>query len=83
MAAIAAMRHDPVIRAFYERLVARRQALEGRDRGVHAPAAHHPQRDAARSDCVERSATHPPGGEYLTFKTVAIPSLGSSIARVA
>ena len=47
MAALVASRHNPVIRAFYQRLRRRRQSQEARAHRRHAQAPGDPQRHAA------------------------------------
>jgi transposase len=73
MAAIVAMRHNPVIRAFYERLVSAGKPKKVAIRGVHAQAAYDPQCHAARPSHMERNSTPQPGCQRLTLKTVANP----------
>jgi transposase len=75
MAALVATRFNPVIARFYQRLLGSRQAQEARLGGLHAQAAHYPQRDVARPA---------PMATRLTRKTVAqaVSSGNSSVTRV-
>ena len=50
MGALAAVKWDPVIKAFYERLPGRRQTKEGRVDRVYAPATDDSQCDDSTSD---------------------------------
>ena len=62
MATLVAVRHNPVLRAFYQRLRGR-QTQEGRPRRRHAQTAHDRQRDDQTSDSL--------AGPACLIKTVA------------
>ena len=47
MATLCAIRYNPLISTFYQRLVAAGKPQKGRSGGLHAQAAHHPQRHGA------------------------------------
>src|SRR5262249_31001247 len=62
MATVAAIKFNPVIRAFFHRLLGAGPPRQSRRHGRHAEAPHHPERDAPRPTAI---ATH------LTRNTVA------------
>ena len=66
MAALVASRHNPVIKAFYQRLLAAGKPKKLALVGLRAQAADHPQCDGPNSQTVQRGASF-----GLTFKTVA------------
>lgn len=73
MATLFAVRFNPVIRAFYERLLnAGKQ--KGRPHRLHAQALAYPQRHGAYRPALESSTSWP---HRLTFNTVALPASGA------
>ena len=56
MGAMVASRHNPVLKAFRDRLRRRRQAQDGRPHRRRPKAPHHPQRHPARSTAVATPA---------------------------
>jgi Transposase IS116/IS110/IS902 family len=69
MGALVASRRNPVIRAFYRRLVASGKPKKTRPHGLHAEAPHDSQCDDADTDDLEANQST---DVRLTFKTVAI-----------